>query len=70
MWTPTLIARGIYLDFMNGTTKIGQTQVKFNNGIYHNGKASSISASWNAAFDLTDLFKMSKVQVVSVPRTE
>jgi hypothetical protein len=69
-WNPRLVVNGIYLEFMNGETKIGQTQVKFNNGIYHNGKTSSLSTSWNAAFDLRDLFTMSKVQVISVPHTE
>jgi len=61
VWAPTLRAKGIYLYLYNGPTCVGSTQVKFNNGIYHNGKTSSLVSSWNATACLSDLFTMTKV---------
>lgn len=61
VWEPTLVAEGIYLTVKNAGASIGSIQVKFNNGIYNNGKTSSIHASWNATFRLSDLFAMPAV---------
>jgi hypothetical protein len=63
VWAPTLQAKGIYLELYNGPTCIGSTQVKFNNGIYHNGKTSSLVSSWNSTVCLSDLFTMTKVPI-------
>ena len=57
-WAPILVADGIWLHVMNGRQKIGSTQVKFNNGVYHKGKTSSLITSWNSTFFLSDLFTM------------
>jgi len=64
-WCPRLVANGIYLDFYNGEKFIGKTQVKFNNGVYHKGKTSSICTSWNSTFLLTDLFKLKPITLPS-----
>ena len=65
-WTPRLVAKGIWIEFYNGTTQIGKTQVKFNNGVYHKGKTSSICSSWNGTFNLTEIFKMKPVKITEV----
>jgi len=65
-WKPRLIAEGIYIKFYNGDRLLGKTQVKFNNGIYHKGKTSSISDSWNASFNLTDVFQLKPIQVSTI----
>jgi len=65
-WSPRLIANGIFLEFYNGEKFIGKTQVKFNNGVYHKGKTSSICTSWNSTFLLTDLFKLKPITLPSV----
>lgn len=57
-WSPSLRAEGIYVGVYNAGKKIGNTQVKFNNGVYHKGKTSSLTTSWNATFHLSDLFTM------------
>jgi hypothetical protein len=61
LWAPTLVAEGIWLHVENAGTRVGSTQVKFNNGIYHKGKTSSLHTSWNATFRLSDLFTMAAV---------
>ena len=57
----TMDADGIYLRIKAGDKIIGSTQVKFNNGVYHKGKTSSIQSSWNATFLLTDVFAMKPI---------
>jgi hypothetical protein len=57
-----LIADGIYLKFRINDRTVGSTQVKFNNGVYHKGKTSSIWSSWNATFVLSDLFNMTPIK--------
>jgi hypothetical protein len=58
-WCPRLEAEGIMINvYANEHQKIGKTQVKFNNGVWHKGKTSDIHSSWNATFYLTDLFRM------------
>lgn len=55
---PTLKVNGVFLEMYLDTVNIGQTQVKFNNGVYHKGKTSSIYTSWNATAYLTTLFTL------------
>jgi hypothetical protein len=62
-WTPAIVADGIWLHVMNGSKKIGSTQVKPNNGVYHKGKTSSFTSSWNSTFFLSDLFTMTPIPV-------
>jgi len=62
-WAPAIVADGIWLHIMNGSQKIGSTQVKPNNGVYHNGKTSSFTSSWNSTFFLSDLFTMTPIPV-------
>jgi hypothetical protein len=57
-WTPTIVADGVWLNLLNDGQKIGKIQVKYNNGIYHRGKTSSICDSWNATFNLRDVFSL------------
>ena len=64
IWAPTIVADGIYLRIKHGEHIIGSTQVKFNNGVYHRGKTSSICSSWNATFNLRDMFTMSPVKAI------
>lgn len=62
-WAPAIVADGIWLHIMNGSKKIGSTQVKFNNGVYHKGKTSSLTTSWNSTFFLSDLFTMTPISL-------
>lgn len=61
VWDPSIIADGIYLTLVNDGVEIGRIQVKFNNGVYHRGKTSSINASWNFTAHLTDVFRLEAV---------
>jgi hypothetical protein len=60
-WSPRLVVEDYWLNMYLGDAYIGRTQVKFNNGVYHKGKTSSLTSSWNATavmnkvFDLTPL---------------
>lgn len=64
-----LTVRGDYLVFTHRATgaEIGQTQVKFNNGVYKKNKrtgkweTSSLTSSWNGGFCITDCFTMAAV---------
>jgi hypothetical protein len=58
---PTLTVNGVFLEMFLDTKKIGQTQVKFNNGVYHKGKTSSIYTSWNATAYLSCLFDLTPI---------
>lgn len=61
-WAPNIKADGIYLDiYANETQKIARVQVKFNNGIWHNGETSSLTSSWNVSCNLTDMFAMNPI---------
>ena len=42
---------------------ISGLQVKFNNGVYHKGKTSSLITSWNSTFFLSDLFTMTPLDL-------
>jgi hypothetical protein len=61
-WEPALKYREpCFMEMYLGEVLVGETQVKFNNGVYHKGKTSSLTSSWNATavmnkvFDLTPL---------------
>jgi len=62
-WEPTLVAKGINLVVENAGKEICSTQVKFNNGVYHKGKPSSLRSSWNTTATFSDLFNMVVVNV-------
>lgn len=53
---PTFKVEGVFLKMYLDDDEVGSTQVKFNNGVYHKGKTSSIYTSWNATAYLTKLF--------------
>ena len=62
-WQPRIVSEGIYLNIINNEKTIGKVQVKFNNGVYHKGKTSSIYSSWNITCNLTDIFSVSPVRL-------
>ena len=43
--------------------EVGKTQVKFNNGVYHNGKTSSLLTSWNASCYMNKVFTLEPVSL-------
>jgi hypothetical protein len=57
-WAPRVVADGIWLHMYNCDTVIGRIQVKFNNGVYHKGKTSSLCSSWNFTVNLRDIFAL------------
>jgi hypothetical protein len=62
----TIRPRSIYIEFVAGDKLIGQTQVKFNNGVYSKHRdgtcsTSAIHTSWNAVFSVNDCFEMRQV---------
>jgi hypothetical protein len=59
---PILVAEGIWLKMMVDGKEVGKTQVKFNNGVYHNGKTSSICSSWNATCHMDKVFTLTLVK--------
>jgi hypothetical protein len=59
---PTLVADGIWLKMMVDGKEVGKTQVKFNNGVYHNGKTSSICSSWNATCHMDEVFSLTPLK--------
>jgi hypothetical protein len=63
IWQPSIVSEGIYLNIINDKKTIGKVQVKFNNGVYHKGKTSSIHSSWNITCNLTDIFAVSAVRL-------
>lgn len=58
---PTLKAEGIWLKMMIDGKEVGKTQVKFNNGVYHKGKTSSICSSWNATCHMDKVFTLTRL---------
>jgi hypothetical protein len=58
MGAPSLVADTYWLKMYLGDTYIGRTQVKFNNGVYHNGKTSSLTSSWNASVLMNTVFDL------------
>jgi hypothetical protein len=61
-WSPTIKTDGIYLDiYANESLHVARVQVKFNNGIWHNGKTSSLTSSWNLTCNLTTMFTMNPI---------
>ena len=43
--------------------EVGKTQVKFNNGVYHKGKTSSIISSWNASCYMNKVFTLESTAI-------
>ena len=43
--------------------EVGKTQVKFNNGVYHKGKTSSIISSWNASCYMNKVFTLESTMI-------
>jgi hypothetical protein len=62
-WKPRIVADGIWLRLYNDANEIGKVQVKFNNGVYHKGKTSSLFSSWNCNVCLSSVFKMRSVKL-------
>jgi hypothetical protein len=56
-----LRAEGHYLLTTVDGVDVGKTQVKFNNGVYHKGCASSLHSSWNACCYMHKVFAMTPV---------
>lgn len=63
VWEPRLEADGIWLKMYLGETNIGKTQVKFNNGVYHKGKTSSLTSSWNASAVMNRVFELNPLTI-------
>lgn len=63
-WEPRIVADGIWLHLYNCDTVIGRIQVKFNNGVYHKGKTSSLCSSWNFTVNLCDIFALRPVPLM------
>jgi hypothetical protein len=61
MGAPSLVADTYWLKMYLGDTYIGRTQVKFNNGVWHNGKTSSLTSSWNASVLMNTVFDLVRV---------
>lgn len=59
----TLRAEGSYLHTSVDGIDMGKTQVKFNNGVYHKGCASSLHSSWNACCYMHKVFSMTPVDL-------
>jgi hypothetical protein len=59
--SPEITARGVFLILKNKGIEVGRIQVKFNNGIYHKGKTSSIVSSWNFVAYLNKIFQIEQV---------
>jgi hypothetical protein len=57
-WTPRLVVEDYWLKMYLGDVYIGRTQVKFNNGVYHKGKSSSLTSSWNATAVMNKVFDL------------
>jgi hypothetical protein len=58
VWTPRLVVENYWLNMYLGDVYIGRTQVKFNNGVYHKGKTSSLTNSWNATAVMNKVFDL------------
>lgn len=60
-WAPRLVVDGYWLNMYLGDAYIGRTQVKFNNGVYHKGKTSSLTSSWNATAVMNKVFDLAPI---------
>ena len=58
VWSPRFETANYYLNMYLGDIQIGRTQVKFNNGVYHKGKTSSLTSSWNATAIMSKVFDL------------
>jgi len=61
VWTPRLVVEDYWLNMYLGDAYIGRTQVKFNNGVYHKGKTSSLTSSWNATAVMNKVFDLAPI---------
>lgn len=59
----SLVATGIYLDLYSDDVWGCRTQVKFNNGIWHKGKTSSLTSSWNVTVFLEEIYDMTETLI-------
>jgi hypothetical protein len=64
VWTPRLVVEDYWLNMYLGDAYIGRTQVKFNNGVYHKGKTSSLTSSWNATAVMNKVFDLAPIALV------
>jgi len=63
-WAPSLQFRDpCFMEMYLGDVLVGETQVKFNNGVYHKGKTSSLTSSWNATAVMNKVFDLSTVSL-------
>jgi hypothetical protein len=57
-WTPSFKQDKFNIEMYINDDKVASTQVKFNNGVYHKGKTSSLISSWNAYAYINKLFDL------------
>ena len=57
---PTIIAKSIYLEMKLNDIKIGETQVKYNNGLLDN----NINSSWNSTAYLSKIFDLNEINLI------
>jgi hypothetical protein len=63
VWEPRMEVKDYWLNMYLGDLLIGKTQVKFNNGVYHKGKTSSLTSSWNATACMNRVFDIAPIKV-------
>jgi hypothetical protein len=63
VWEPRMEVKDYWLNMYLGDIPIGRTQVKFNNGVYHKGKTSSLTSSWNATACMNRVFDLAPIKV-------
>jgi hypothetical protein len=62
-WAPRLVVEDYWLNMYLGDAYVGRTQVKFNNGVYHKGKTSSLTSSWNATVFMNRVFDLVPIAI-------
>jgi hypothetical protein len=60
-WTPSFKQDKFNIEMYINDDKVASTQVKFNNGVYHKGKTSSLISSWNAYAYINKLFHLEEL---------
>lgn len=63
VWEPRIEVKDYWLNMYLGDIPIGKTQVKFNNGVYHKGKTSSLTSSWNATACMNRVFDLKPLKM-------
>jgi hypothetical protein len=61
-WVPLFKQRAFNVEMYINDLKIAETQVKFNNGVYHKGRTSSLTSSWNAYAYIDKLFNLEELK--------